>query len=115
MQMDEMIQEFIDRVNEKTFITPILPVYPIICAITSLNQMYVKLEFSKEGISIVNANVNEDVRIAGEGEVITDLLKGVIPLSDPNINFKGTYRHFLLVESIFLMAKHKSTNINIIS
>ncbi|AST93166.1 hypothetical protein ACWE42_04360 [Sutcliffiella cohnii] len=115
MQMDEMIQDFVERVNEKSFITPILPTYPIICTIKTFNQVDVKLQFAKEGISIVEANVNGDVLIAGEEENITDLLKGVIPLSDPNIKFKGTYRHFLLLESIFVMAKHKSTNINIVS
>ena len=99
-----MLNDFAKRVEEKEYIKPILPKYEIGCTFIMNEQNYTII-ISGSGIKFTDMLEHSDVYIYGDADSIEKLLFGQIRLSDSKLNFKGTYRQFLLMDSIFYLAK----------
>ncbi|MDX5475842.1 MAG: hypothetical protein LPK00_09950 [Bacillaceae bacterium] len=101
-----LIERLFTRINEKGHLQPLLPNYALTCAIHSDGEI-ICFSFSKNEFFMLDDVEKVDVKLEGSIESILSVISGITTLRKTEINFTGSFRHKLLLDSIFTLGREK--------
>ena len=101
-----LIERLFIRLNEKEHLHPLLPNYALTCVIHCDGEI-ICFSFSKNECIILEDVEKVDVKMEGSLETIVSVLSGISMLRKTDINFIGSFRHKLLLDSIFILGSEK--------
>lgn len=110
-RVKKLIQEFIDDVHNRPHLSPLLNRVSLNIMVETENQSFVMSIQHNKMIFINEPKDHPDVTIQLLEDRLIDLLYGKIKLrelmNDPTTKIQSSFRHLLLVESIFLLGMEK--------
>ena len=101
-----LIERLFTRLKEKGHLQPLLPNYSLTCAI-HCEEVIICFSFSKNEFLLLDDIEKVDVKMEGSLETILSVLSGTLTLRKTDINFQGSFRHKLLLDSIFILGREK--------
>lgn len=110
MAFEQLLEDFLIRLEAMNHLTPLLPTYELIIKFV-YEERYIFLALSSEGSRLAAVcNDSEAVTIKGTTG-LENLLNGSKMLgqllSEDELEIKATYRNTLLVESIFFLSRNR--------
>ncbi len=105
--MKTILEGFLDRVKDKSHVLEILPAYTIKCCLKSEEESSFFV-LSRGRIEMVESVDSMDIKIEGPAHLISDLLTGSTKLTHEKIVFRGSFRQWLLVDSLLTLMKKAS-------
>lgn len=105
--LHSMLEGFLERLKDKSHILEILPAYSLTCCLKAGEESSFFV-LSRDGMEIVETFNSMDIKIEGPEHLISDLLTGSTKMTHEKIMFRGSFRQWLLVDSLFTLAKKTS-------
>ncbi|MCA1319722.1 hypothetical protein LC085_07325 [Bacillus tianshenii] len=102
--MRNMLEPFLDRVRSKAHILEILPAYSLTCCMISENDRSAFI-ISKGRIELIDRYDSLDIKVEGPSEILCQLFSGAGKLTDEKLVFRGSFRQFLLLDSLLNLTK----------
>ncbi|WP_223701422.1 hypothetical protein [Sutcliffiella deserti] len=104
--MQSVLEGFLDRVKAKIHVLEILPMCSLNCCFRTEDES-VYILISKERLEIVEWVAVPDVNLEGPKDLIFGILAGSTPLKNDKLVFRGSFRQWLLLDSLFILAKRE--------
>jgi hypothetical protein len=106
----EELEVFLVKTKSKTHVMEILPYYSLRCCLLTNDEKSI-FTLSKDSLVLLEDAVTMDLTIEGSSEDIIKLLKGTKMINLKTVSFKGTFRHYLLMDSLFTLVNHTDRRI----
>ncbi|MGD6776619.1 hypothetical protein [Sutcliffiella horikoshii] len=98
----ENLEMFLLKAKSKSHVMEILPYYSLRCCIVTKGERSF-FSLSKNQMQLVQDATVADIVIEGSKEDILELLNGTKMRDVKGLAFKGSFRHFLLMDSLFTL------------
>ncbi|MGD6778784.1 hypothetical protein ACQCT3_00995 [Sutcliffiella horikoshii] len=98
----ENLEMFLLKAKSKSHVMEILPYYSLRCCIVTQGEKSF-FSLSKNQMQLVQDATVADIVIEGSKEDILELLNGTKMRDVKGLAFKGSFRHFLLMDSLFTL------------
>ncbi|MGD7053141.1 hypothetical protein [Sutcliffiella horikoshii] len=98
----ENLEMFLLKAKSKSHVMEILPYYSLRCCIVTQGERSF-FSLSKNQMQLVQDATVADIVIEGSKEDISELLNGTKMRDVKGLAFKGSFRHFLLMDSLFTL------------
>ncbi|ART77907.1 hypothetical protein ACQCU1_03155 [Sutcliffiella horikoshii] len=98
----ENLEMFLLKAKSKLHVMEILPYYSLRCCIVTQGERSF-FSLSKNQMQLVQDATVADIVIEGTKEEILELLNGTKMRDVKGLAFKGSFRHFLLMDSLFTL------------
>ncbi|MGM0836188.1 MAG: hypothetical protein ACQEV7_08525 [Bacillota bacterium] len=102
--MKSMMEAFLDRVRAKTHIHEILPAYSLTCCLISESDRSIFV-ISRDKIELIDSCEFLDIKVEGPSDILCELLNGAAKLTHDKLIFRGSFRQFLLLDSLLFLSK----------
>ncbi|WP_100333292.1 hypothetical protein [Bacillus alkalisoli] len=105
-----LVEKLFISIKAKGHINPLLPDYNLTCVIvTGKEKIYFSL--SKTNLAIIDDVERVDVKIEGSLETVRSIISGHTALRKSDIVFAGSFRHQLLLDSIFSLCRDRENSL----
>ena len=98
----ENLEMFLVKAKSKSHVMEILPYYSLRCCLVTQGERSF-FSLSKNQMQLVQDATLADIVIVGSREDIMELLNGTKMRDVKGLAFKGSFRHFLLMDSLFTL------------
>ncbi|MEA3320368.1 MAG: hypothetical protein U9Q88_10090 [Bacillota bacterium] len=98
----ENLEMFLLKAKSKSHVMEILPYYSLRCCLVSQGERSF-FSLSKNNMQLEQGATVADVVIEGSADDIMELLNGTKMRDVKGLAFKGSFRHFLLMDSLFTL------------
>lgn len=102
--MKSMLEAFLDRVRKKAHILEILPAYSLTCCLISESDSSIFV-ISRDKIELIDSFESLDIKVEGPSDILCELLNGAAKLTNEKLIFRGSFRQFLLLDSLLILSK----------
>lgn len=103
-----MLEAFLERVRSKAHILELLPAYSISCCLISESDQSTFV-ISREKMELIDSFECLDIRVEGPSDILSELIDGEVDLTNDKLIFRGSFRHYLLLDSILILSKEASS------
>ncbi|WP_404429178.1 hypothetical protein [Sutcliffiella horikoshii] len=98
----ESLEMFLLKAKSKSHVMEILPYYSLRCCLVTQGEKSF-FSLSRDQMQLIQEATVADIVIEGSKEDIKELLNGTKMRDVKGLTFNGSFRHFLLMDSLFTL------------
>ncbi|MCM3618928.1 hypothetical protein M3936_15175 [Sutcliffiella horikoshii] len=106
----DSLEVFIAKAKNKLHVMEILPYYSLRCCLIAYGEKTI-FSLCKSDLQVEVEENMVDIVIEGSTEEIIQLLNGTKMREIKGLSFKGSFRHYLLLDSIFTLVNHSERKV----